>query len=234
MEFKVHYSSSSGNLYQVESDAGNLIIDPGVPIAKIKVALEWGLSSISAALCSHSHGDHAKGLPPIARAGIDCYMTPETAQALKFNGHRLKPITPKTQFKVAGFNVLPFPLEHQDVRTGKRIPNVGFLISDGVDKLVYLTDTFYCHYKFKGLTHICIGVNYSRFTLDPNLNTVRKKRLFKSHMSLETALEFFKANDLSKVREIHLLHMSRDNANPEYFKSEIMKATGKPTYIGGQ
>lgn len=178
-------------------------------------------------------GDHSKAVKDIAKMGIDVYCLEETSQALKFNGHRLKTVLPLQVFEIGKFSVISFSLEHQDVRTGERIPNIGFLISDGEDKLLYATDTFYIKNRFKGLTHICLGINWSQKTLNPNLNTARKKRLYKSHMSLETAIRFFKANDLSQVREIHLLHLSSENSDPEYFKSEIMKATGKPVYIGG-
>jgi len=227
MQFTAHHSSSSGNLYQVESDAGMLLIDPGVPISKIKAALAFRLSAVDAALCSHQHGDHSKGIPAIAKAGIDCFMLPETAEAIKFDGHRLKTVTPLEQFSVAGFNVLPFPAQHD-------VPNIGFLITDGKDKLMFLVDSFYCKYTFKGLTHIALAINYSEETLANDLHPVRRKRLYKSHMSLKNAITMLQSNDLSRVREIHLLHMSRDNSNPDYFKSEVQRATGKPVYTGGE
>jgi len=230
MEFISFYSGSSGNLYQLKGNSGNLLIEAGVPINKIKKALDFKLSGVSACLISHQHLDHAKAVHGIAKAGVDCYMLKETAQALKFEGHRLRVIEPLRQFKVSGFSVLPIPINHEDVRTGERVPGVGFLISDGVDKLFFYIDSFYCKYRFSGLSIIALGVNYSKQTLDPDLNTARKKRLYRSHMSLENAIKLLKANDLSKVREIHLLHLSKDNADPDYFKSEVMKASGKPTY----
>jgi len=224
LRFISYHSGSSGNLYQLKGASGNLLIEAGVPISKVKKALDFKLSSISAALISHEHKDHCKAVHDIAKAGIDCYMTQETAQALKFNGHRLNIIEPLKQFEVAGFKVLPFPVVHN-------VPNVGFLISDGSDKLLFLTDTFYCRYKFKGLTHIALECNYSKETIAKDISPTYRQRLYKSHMSLASAIKLLKANDLSKVREIHLIHMSKLNSNPDYFKSEIQKASGKPVYI---
>jgi len=224
VEFISYHSGSSGNLCQLKGDSGNILIDPGVTIKKIKKALNFQLSSISAALAGHEHRDHCKGVHDIAKAGIDCYMIAETAQALKFDGHRLHIIEPLKQFEVAGFSVLPFPIQHD-------AKGVGFLIQDGDEKLVYVSDSYYCRYLFQGLTIIAIECNYSQKTLAPDLNQVRLQRLYKSHFSLENVLKFLKANDLSKVREIHLLHLSRDNADPELFRTEVMKATGKPTYV---
>ncbi|HUV78124.1 MAG TPA: MBL fold metallo-hydrolase [Desulfobacterales bacterium] len=231
MNFTTYHSGSKGNLYQVDGDAGSLLIDPGVTIRKVKKALNFKLSEISGCLCSHHHADHSKAIHDIAKAGIDCFMLKETAQALKFSGHRLNVIEPLRQFKIGSFSIVPVEIHHQDVITGERIPGVGFLISDRTDKLLYFCDSFYCKYRFGQLGIIALGVNYSKKTMNPNLNTARKKRLFKSHMSLETAIKFFKANDLSKIREIHLLHISSENGDPEYFKSEIMKATGKPVFV---
>jgi len=224
MNFFSYHSGSSGNLYQLKSSSGSLLIEAGVTINRIKKALEFKLSDISAALISHHHKDHCKAVSDIARAGIPCYMIAETAKALKFDGHRLNIIEPLKQFEVSGFKVLPFPIQHD-------VPGVGFLISNGADKLVYATDTFYVRYKFKGLTIIAVECNWSKETLAPGLIPIRKQRLYKSHMSLNRVKKFLKANDLSKVREIHLLHLSRENANGDYFKSEVMKATGKPVYV---
>jgi len=226
MQFLSYHSGSSGNLYQLKGASGNLLIEAGVPISKIKKALDFKLSSISACLCSHSHGDHSQALPNIARTGIPVYLTAETASALNLNGHRANIITPLKQFEVAGFKVLPFPVVHD-------VPNVGFLISDGSDKLLFLTDTFYSRYRFQGLTIIALEVNYSKETIAPDISQFYRQRLYKSHMSLENAKKLLQANDLSKVREIHLIHISKTNADPEYFKSEIQKATGRPVYING-
>ena len=224
MNFLSFHSGSSGNLYQLKSSSGSLLIEAGVTISRIKKALEFKLSDISAALISHQHKDHCKAVSDIARAGIPCYMIAETAQALKFDGHRLNIIEPLKQFEVSGFKILPFPIQHD-------VPGVGFLIANGTDKLVYATDTFYVRYKFKGLTVIAIECNWSKETLAPGLNPVRKQRLYKSHFNLANVIRFLKVNDLSRVREIHLLHLSRENANGDYFKSEVQKATGKPVYI---
>ena len=42
------------------------------------------------------------------------------------------------------------------------------------------------------------------------------------------------ANDLSKLEEIHLIHLSSNNANATYIKQSIQEVTGVPVYVGGQ
>ncbi|GAB5829306.1 TPA: hypothetical protein O2V65_002656 [Staphylococcus aureus] len=54
-----------------------------------------------------------------------------------------------------------------------------------------------------------------------------------SHFSLEHAIGMLKANDLTRLEEIHLIHLSSQNSNTKYIKSEIQKVTGVPVYVGG-
>lgn len=60
-----------------------------------------------------------------------------------------------------------------------------------------------------------------------------KKRLLKSHFSLRNVKEFLRANDLSKVQEIWLLHLSDGNSDESRFKREIVELTGKPVFVAG-
>ncbi|EDO0821657.1 MBL fold metallo-hydrolase, partial [Listeria monocytogenes] len=57
------------------------------------------------------------------------------------------------------------------------------------------------------------------------------KRVLQSHFSLENVKDFLKANDLSQLREIHLLHISEKNGDKERFKKEIQAMTGVPVYV---
>ena len=52
-------------------------------------------------------------------------------------------------------------------------------------------------------------------------------------MELKTVKDFLSANDLSKVIEIHLIHLSSANSDAERFRKEIQAITGKPVYIAG-
>ena len=100
------------------------------------------------------------------------------------------------------------------------------------------TDTFYLRFKFKGLTHIMLECNYSLDILRQNVKDGRvdlhtKNRIIKSHMSLETAKAFLRANDLRRVEQIYLLHLSDQNSHAERFKQEVQGITGRPVIIAG-
>lgn len=223
MEFIPYHSSSSGNLYSVSSGASTLLLEAGLPGRTIRKALEYRLSHVAGCLVTHGHGDHAKGAADLMKYGVDCYMTAETAKEIGAHGHRLHVIEPLKQFVIDGWTVLPFPAQHD-------AHNVGFLISDDDDKMVYLNDSFYSKFRFKGVGIYAIGCNYSEKTLSPNLDPARKKRLLTAHMSLEQCVKFFEAQDLSRCREIWLLHISSENGNEVLFIDKIRAATGKPTY----
>lgn len=49
----------------------------------------------------------------------------------------------------------------------------------------------------------------------------------RSHMNLNTCIDFLKSCELYRTKEIMLLHLSDANADEEFMKSEVQKATGK-------
>ena len=167
------------------------------------------------------------------KAGIDCYMSEGTMEALGISGHRINIIKAKRQLTIGTWTILPFDTEHDSVEP------LGFLLSNQVgEKLLYATDTYYIKYRFQGLTHIMLEVNYSLDILRSNVESgtvdhVLKNRTLRSHMNLENAKELLKANDLSKVQQIWLLHLSEKNSDEKRFKREVMELTGKPTFIAG-
>jgi phosphoribosyl 1,2-cyclic phosphodiesterase len=140
-------------------------------------------------------------------------------------------IKAKEQFQIGTWTILPFDIEH-DVEEP-----LGFLMQNTAsDKLMFATDTYYIRYLFSGVTHLMVEANFSVKILDENIAAGRvpvsmKRRLMRSHFSLENVKEFLRANDLSRMQEIHLLHLSDTNSDEELFKREIQALTGKPVYV---
>lgn len=224
-------SGSRGNCYRVTDGKTPLLLECGISYKEIQKALNFRVSEIAGCLVSHEHQDHCKALNDIMRAGIDCYMSQGTADALDISSHRLHIIKARQQFKLNTWTILPFKTEHDAAEP------IGFLLANqDSEKLLYATDTYYIRYRFQGLTHIAVECNYSLDILKANVKAgnvpvVLKNRILKSHFSLENVKEFLKVNDLSKVQEIWLLHLSDGNSDAERFKREIQSLTGKPVYI---
>ena len=230
MEFKSFGSGSSGNMYTVTDGSTKIMIEAGINIKNIKKALDFKVSEVSGLLLSHSHGDHSKSVKDLVKLGVDCYMPYSTADTLNIDHHRIKRIKHRTTFKVGSLTILAFNVQHD-------VEAFGYLIQNQVGgRLVFITDSYYCKYRFKNLTHIAIEANYSMKILEEkiangSLPEVMKTRLMRSHFSLENVKDFLKANDLSKVEEIWLLHLSDTNSDAEQFKREIAEQTGKMIYV---
>ncbi|TRY25946.1 MBL fold metallo-hydrolase [Brevibacillus sp. LEMMJ03] len=224
-------SSSKGNCYHVTDGKTALLLEAGIRYKDIQRALNFQVSSIAGCLISHEHGDHGKAAAEVMKAGIDVYASQGTLDALGLSGHRAKPIKAKQQFQIGTWTILPFDVQHDVAEP------LGFLLVNRAgEKLVFATDTYYIRYRFPGLTHIMVECNYSLRILDENISAgrvpaVMKKRLLKSHFSLEHVKDFLQANDLSKVQEIWLLHLSDNNSDAALFKREIQELTGKQVFI---
>lgn len=229
MKITCHHSSSQGNLYQTD----DLLLEAGVPIRKAKEALGYRLSSVSGCLVTHEHLDHVRGAEDFLCAGVDIYCSEGTARSAGLYGHRTHVVKSGQQFDVGRWKVLPF-----DVRHDAEEP-LGFLAAKGDEKLLFVTDTEYIPYRFSGLTHIMLAVDYdadllrssvASGTVDPE----RATRTLRNHMSLQTAIGFFRANDMSRVQGIWLLHLSDNNSDAERFRSIVERETGVPVLVASR
>lgn len=228
-EFKTIASGSSGNCHYLRTDDAFGLIDIGIQWKRIQKAIDFKASSLDFALATHRHLDHAGHIKDAIKAGVDVYAIQDVWDSNGINSHRAHTIVPKQQFRIKSLTILPFPVPHD-------VENVGFLIADQRgNKLLYLTDCYYSPFKFKDVTILAIECNYTADILADNIKSgivsrEQKRRILQSHFSLENVKEFFRANDLRQVQEIHLIHISKDSGHPEMFIEEIQKLTGKPTF----
>ena len=231
IEIKALASGSKGNAYFVTDGVTPVLLECGIGWKDIQRGLNFRTSELAGCLISHEHQDHCKAAKDVLKAGVDCYMSAGTSEAIDVHSHRVKIIKSKEQFVLNSWIILPFDVQHDAQEP------LGFLLANTAgEKLLYATDTYYLRYKFQGLTHVMLECNYSADILRENVadGTVpaeMKKRILRSHMSLETCKGFLRANDLSKVEVIYLLHMSNQNSDAERFKREIQELTGKMVFI---
>lgn len=231
MNINIIASGSTGNAYLVGDGSTTLLLDAGITLKEIQVACKFKLRNIKGCLVTHCHGDHSKACKDLAKYGINIYTSQGTIDECQLSGHRIKPIRALDEFTIGSFKVLPFDVEHDAQET------LGFLICSRVtgEKLLYFTDTYYLKYRFNGLTHIMGECNYElegvrRSIEDGRIPPEMLPRLLKSHMSLKTFLGILKANDISKIKQIYLLHLSQNNSNKDRFKREVQKITGTEVY----
>lgn len=243
LTFKTLASGSTGNAYVVSDGNTQLLLEAGITFKKVQELMNFETSNIKGLLVTHSHGDHCKGLKTFIERGTKVFMSKGTKEELNLTAYNVKTIeldvgrsTDEARiyktFRVGTFTVLAFGSEHDTAEP------ISFLIqSDNGKKLLFMTDTYYCRFNFPGVNIYATECNYDQQTIDNNvlngLHPAQRKRVMRSHMSLETLTEFFKANDLSQCEEIYLLHLSSGNANRERIFNEVAKVTGKQITIVG-
>lgn len=232
MELTVLGSSSKGNCYILQNDTEALVIECGVSLLEVKRALGFNLKKIVGVIVSHEHGDHSKHAQLFLWSRIPVYMSAGTNRSLTIKGSFLPFLIESGVKKQLGnFTVLPFDVKHDAAEP------LGFLISHPeTGTILFATDTYYLPYNFAGLNNILIEANYRKDLLEANIQAARippalRDRTLQSHMSLDTCIEALQANDLSKVNNIVLIHLSDGNSNSVEFKDEVRRVTGKTVHI---
>lgn len=231
LDLKVLGSSSTGNCYLINTSKEVLILECGVHYKRIFEALNYNLINVVGCLVTHEHADHSKSFNDLAKSGIEIYSSAGTLNALGVEGHRIHKVQSEKQFRAGNFIILPFEVQHDAAEP------LGYLIyHPEFGKLLFATDTYYIKYKFNSLNYIMVECNYSKKLLDKNIHSGNlipslRKRLLSSHFSLENVIKFLKANDLSVLKGIMLMHLSNSNSNANEFKEEIETVTGVPVTI---
>lgn len=234
MELTVLGSSSKGNCYILQNKDEALVIEAGLPLLEVKKAVDFNITKIVGVLVSHEHLDHAGHVKEFLDARIQVWLSEGTDKAIrsKIKSNYL-PLLLECGCKshIGKFTVLPFEVKHDCAEP------MGFLIHHPqTGNILFVTDSYYIPYTFEGLNQIMIECNYRQDILESNISSGRipkalRDRTLQSHMSYHTCLEALQANDLSKVNNIVLLHLSDGNSNEKEFREGIHAATAKNVHI---
>lgn len=230
MRLNVLGSDSNGNCYVLQNDKEALIIEAGVRFSEVKKALKWQLSKVVGAVITHEHNDHAKYVMDFVSNGITVLALPSVFKAKGIDSLSFrKEIEPMHGYIVGGFKVFAMPVCHD-------VPCVGFIIEhEDMGRMLFVTDTMMLEYRVPGLNHILLEANYAEDILDTKIEAgsvplSMKPRLIHSHMEIETTKGILRANDLSGVNEIVLIHLSNGNSDERRFVREVQETSGKPVY----
>lgn len=231
MFLKVIGSGSRGNCYLFETDSEVLIWEAGMKLIEVKKALDFDLSKIVGCIVGHIHSDHFSSAKEFVAAGISVYTSQGTIDASGIKSHLLFPVKHKVSFKLGSFTIMPFNIIHDAPEP------FGFLIHNEESGMILaFTDTHYLQYTFPNLSQILCESNYSNDIVDAKLidgsvNAFVRNRVLTSHMEFEVTKDFLRANDLTNVSNIVLVHLSEGNSNEKLFKKEITEITGKQVHI---
>lgn len=217
MKLKTVSTGSKGNCYILENDTEALILDAGASLKDVKVALNFNIAKIKCVLVTHHHKDHSAYVQQFQNIGIEVFVPYQSENPMK-------------SFKAGGFKIQAFELSDLDGKfthtdtDGSECPCYGFHIShEEIGKLIYFTDTNLCKWKFKGINHFLIGVNYSEELVDMDRPEVRHR--LQGHMSIETAMEFIRQNVSDDLRNVVMCHLSDAYGNGQVFVEKMQRVT---------
>ena len=240
MKLTVIGSRSDGNAYVLQNASEALLLECGLPFAKTLEALDYQLKKVVGCLVSHEHKDHAEYVSDYLENGVRVLASKGTTQGM-IERHCKCAKRPEAvpynedgtfaQFALGGFTIVPFNTVHSTPEP------TGFYIHHAeIGAMMFATDTGYLPRPFAGLSNIMIEANYDRDQLDARywsgeIGQRRYTHVRNGHMCIDTTIEALAANDLSKVNNIVLLHLSEEHADPVKFQRMVTKATGKTTYV---
>ncbi|MGN0875354.1 MAG: MBL fold metallo-hydrolase [Akkermansia sp.] len=227
MQLQILASSSKGNSYLLRSSRGHaLVLEAGIKFSRFKQAAGYSLADIQAVCITHEHADHARAAANFAESCIPCYMSQGTAQALHLHeSHMYRRLLPHQPAKAGPFTILPFDVRHDAAQP------LGFIIHHPeCGKLLFATDTAYIPYRFTGLSHILVECNYIPAILRQNLSkghitAARYRRVVNTHLSLPRCIEALRANDLTGVSTLVLIHLSDQNTDEAQVRQSVLQAT---------
>lgn len=194
------------------------MIDCGIKLDIVNQKIGYRLNEINYCLVTHNHNDHVKYVSKVLGRGIEVYCPLSSIPNIPQSKFCVKNITPKSTINFEGISVKPFPLIHTN-SNGEPCEIYGFLIKEisTGETLLWATDTQYIPQKFPPCDIYALECNYSEvdnYIEDgEHINTIVEKRRLVSHQSLQSVVEFLKKQDLSKCREIHLIHISGAEKN---------------------
>lgn len=231
MTLTVLNSGSAGNGYVLTDGTEALVLECGVPRQDCLAALGWHTSHVAGCLVTHEHGDHAKYIRDYARL-MPVYTSQGTADALNlqtYTSTNLRILAPLHTVQLGGFSVRPIPAQHDAAE-----PFAYLIDHPDMGRLLFATDTYYLRYRFPHLNHLMVECNYSLPLLQASVEAgivpeAVMQRTLSSHFSLEHLLDMLHANDLSRVVQIVLIHLSARNSDSEAFCRKITAETGKYT-----
>jgi phosphoribosyl 1,2-cyclic phosphodiesterase len=220
MRYTLLASGSKGNACLIETPKTRILIDCGTTkkyLLSCFTDLEMKFNDLDALVLTHNHGDHISQLKHFYDVPIHSPF--DVVEALNFNL-----VKPNHGFQINDLTLYPIELSHDTDIV------IGYIIFDGYEKLVYITDTGYI--REEDLIH-CVDANYiiMESNYDPVLllNSSRpyltKMRIMsdRGHLSNDKAGFYLSQIVTPNTSEIVLAHLSEEANNPEVAMTSVRK-----------
>ena len=202
-------SGSKGNSCLVRTQRSSIVIDCGSTKKYLMASLQsvsQDIQTLDALLVTHSHKDHISQLKHFEHLPSYCDLDVQDHRCIK----------PLDRFIIGDMQITVIGLSHDAPNT------VGYVIEDGCQKLVYITDTGYLpnHEKayLENADHYIFESNHDMEML---MHTARpmfvKQRILSDsgHLSNEDASHNITSLINTKTKNIVLAHLSQEANVPE-------------------
>ena len=230
-------SGSSGNSCYIGNSEGGLIIDAGVAVDKIELALKANgvkMSEVKGLLLTHDHSDHTRYAYTLVRTyrHMRLFCTPRVLNGLlrRHNiSKRIKEyhesIFKEIPFRLAGFEVTAFDVPHDGT------DNMGFSLSYQGRNFVVATDlgsiSERADFYMRQADYLVIESNYDADMLRKGRYPEYLKariRTGNGHMDNVDTADYLQRLATKKLREVWLCHLSQDNNTPQLAFEAARKA----------
>lgn len=228
------YSSSSGNMYLIETKNANILIDIGVTYKKVKEALNYFSkepSNIDAIFITHEHSDHIKGINVFVKnnPSIPVYASFGTAEYLKNMLTRaniptdsILTLPNNSDISIKDLTVSYFHTSHDAIDpVGYKISTQDKSITIATDLGIMTNDVFAC---LKDSSLPVIESNYDKNMLLAGNYPFETKRRINGpygHLSNEDSGQVILKLAECGTRNFLLSHMSENNNIPALAKETI-------------
>jgi phosphoribosyl 1,2-cyclic phosphodiesterase len=209
-------SSSKGNGYILDCGGEQLIIEAGVHIKAVLMALHYDLNNVVGAICTHQHIDHASYLSQYVDYGIKTF-SPKNCNTLDRLGTIVEH---KKKCKIGNFAIMPLKVPHN-------VECFSYVIQHkDIGTLVFATDLMEFPYNVK-CDNLMIECNYSEDVIvKAMMNNSEVRAQSSNHMELDECINTIKRLNKGQLNKVILLHLSDNYSDEDMFRKEIFKATG--------
>lgn len=210
-------SGSNGNCIAVQYQGNTILLDCGLSLKMLRARMAQECvdpDSVRAILVTHKHGDHMKGVGAAAGfLGVPVFSPYEVAELLQ--NDKKHPVTATVldtgaSFDLSGFQITPFPVEH-DVET------VGFVLTTPEAKIGIATDigrpTQTAAFHLRDCQTLVLESNYDVNMLAASPRDWGLKTRIcggKGHLSNKQNSEFLPRLLTRNTRNLILAHISHD------------------------
>ncbi|WP_332618438.1 MBL fold metallo-hydrolase [Anaerorhabdus sp.] len=207
MKFALCCSGSKGNSFVLQDDDCTLVIDCGSTRRHLELSyqkLNVILNDVDACLITHHHVDHISQIKMFKNTEV--YSASPLDDCIMF--HLVKPFQ---SFDVKHLTITPLPLSHDAENT------VGYVIENGSEKLVYITDTGYLNESYYellvGADYIVLESNHDiKMLMESRRPHFVKQRIFSDngHLCNENCAEVLEQIVTKNTKQIFLAHISEE------------------------